>query len=336
VPGQIALGFMVSNLRFVLIRRSVDVLTNRYDGARVGPSPTVNRQCPAVTTTYPPQLKNEGVMKRALLVSVVAILASYSASYEQMDAAESPAHRRLLSTSSIGYGAATRINASGQVLVVTGQAAPIDVADRTFLWSPDSGLFELRFGSEHVIARGAALSDSGYIAGEMLSPRGLREAFIWSSSAGMKLVSADPVIENSSATAVNDAGEVVGGRTAGTWSYRWSPATGWLHGNPLDATAPKYCIKSAVGISASGRVGGRLQSVRNAPVPRIRARRVHAYLLRRDSIAIDLGTLEVTGARRSPSTIADTWLAGFRFDRRVTRLLMVGVLGHGQSRDARR
>ena len=230
-------------------------------------------------------------MKRALLVFVAAILVGYSARDGQTRAAALSPNKRLLSTTSIGYGTATRINAGGQVLVTTGQAAPIDVAGRTFLWSADSGLSELRYGGEPVRARGTALSDSGYIVGDMLSPRGLQEAFMWSSPTGMKLLSEDPVIENSSATAVNDAGEVVGGGTAGTWSYRWSAATGWLHGNPFEPTAPRYCVKSAVAISLWGESVGGFSPFAAPHCRESGDDEAHAYLLRRNGTATDLGTL---------------------------------------------
>jgi len=121
----------------------------------------------------------------------------------QTDRLDARAPAPAIESATIGYGAAVHINSAGQVLVVADAAG--NAVDRTFVWSPSSGLREIRFSGTTGATRGSDLSDGGIVVGEALSPRGISEPFVWSEPAGIRILSVDPVLANASAAAVNTA-----------------------------------------------------------------------------------------------------------------------------------
>src|SRR5689334_17366918 len=95
------------------------------------------------------------------------------------------AGRRLDSTT-LGQGTGMGLNDAGRVLVLADTAAPGIQADSTFVWSTSKGVQEVRFEGTTAATRGSALSESGFVAGQAVSPRGTYEGFIWSELSGVQ------------------------------------------------------------------------------------------------------------------------------------------------------
>jgi probable HAF family extracellular repeat protein len=190
---------------------------------------------------------------------------------------------RLVSTTTILNGTASRINAVGEALITaSGGGTPT----RTFIWSKSDGARDIGgFSSESAfsITTGAALNRRGEIVGDSLSARGYYEPFIWSKSDGIRLLSPDRVIEQR-ALAINDASEVVGGNGSMT-AFRWNPGSGLVSANPLGGG----CGSSAWAINRWGEAVG--ASSLAAQVCGEDTDPNHAYIQPRTSPARDLGTL---------------------------------------------
>jgi probable HAF family extracellular repeat protein len=240
-------------------------------------------------------------MKRMMAICAGVIAATTVASHSRSNpSVDVQTNNRLLDSITIAYGAGIRINDAGQVLVSADVTAPGVAADSTFVWSESRGLRELRFDGTTAVTRGVALSQSGYVAGQAVSPRGVFEGFIWSESLGIHLVSPDPVMENATVVAVNDDGEVVGVDVGMHSAYR-ATVSRTSRGHPLGPDSAG-CASNATAISHWGESIG-ASTLDAAGCKKARDAAMHAYLRRRDGTAVDLGTLG--GARSQALAVND-------------------------------
>jgi probable HAF family extracellular repeat protein len=273
----------------------------------------------------------EAAMKRPSSLLFMAFAISGVGLVAQTVGPPSAIVRRVGRTTLMKGASATRINNHGEVVLRVGR-------DRTFLWASGVPTTEIRFGGDYAFTAGTALSGSGNVVGEALSPRGFYEPFIWSRGGGIRLVWSAWEIENRSPTAVNDADEVVGPGAVWNVAYRVGPTTGMIYGNPLGLPQGP-CTSTAVAISEWGEsVGASTIDLHycddSIPGP------MHAYRLRRDGSVLDLGTL---GGRDSAATAINDrgqitgWslkASGAKrafFWSAATRMVNLGTLGGGWS-----
>lgn len=134
----------------------------------------------------------------------------------------------LYDLTDVGQGGARGLNDAGQVV---GFFSP-DNANHAFVWSKDSGMTDLGTlpGGSYSIAND--INDVGQVVGRSGSTKGER-AFLWSKSSGM--TNLGTLGGSSAATAINNAGQVVGSSNLGltddsppptSRAFLWSQSTG--------------------------------------------------------------------------------------------------------------
>jgi probable HAF family extracellular repeat protein len=192
-----------------------------------------------------------------------------------------------LGTLSGGSSAAVAVSESGHVVGESDGHA--------FLWTQAGGMVDLgTLGGSTSAA--AAVNAAGQVVGESFTAEGTRHAFFWSPSQGMidlgtlgALIGVDgqPLRGAISfASAVNDAGQVVGSSDSpsGHHAFLWTQAEGMID----LGTLPSCCLSSATAINQAGQIVG----VSVAPgTPEL-----HAFSWTKAGGMVDLGTL---GGRRS-------------------------------------
>jgi probable HAF family extracellular repeat protein len=243
---------------------------------------------------------------------------------------------RLVSTTNIGNGTASRINAVGEALITVSRGG---VPTRTFIWSKSDGSRDIggfSSQSDFSITTGTAINRLGEIVGDSLSGRGFYEPFIWSKGDGIRLLSPDGVLEQR-ALAIDDASEVVGGNGA-MRAFRWNPGSGLVSANPLGGG----CGSSAWAINRWGEAVG-ASSVAEMPCSDEDGDLTHAYIQPRSSPARDLGTLggahSEAVAINGRGQVAGWSLTASRnrqafFWSPATRLVPLGTLGGAWSESA--
>lgn len=129
-----------------------------------------------------------------------------------------------------------------------------------------------------------AINDSGIVAGFAFNPTGTTRAFRWTSSTGMRGLDTLPGGVNSTATAINNAGQIVGYSSSGGQAINWH-ACWWPKPNgviPTDlGTLPGYAASLGYGINLHGAVVGESDKTGTA----------HAFLWTATSGMKDLGLL---------------------------------------------
>ncbi|HYW11579.1 MAG TPA: PKD domain-containing protein [Longimicrobium sp.] len=109
---------------------------------------------------------------------------------------------------------------------VVGTAQDAARAQRAFLWTPTSPgdttgtMLNLgTLGGTRSFARG--VNSNGWVVGESYTAGGLTRAFLWTPNTGMIDLGALPGSNNSTATAINEAGQIVG--NSGSFGFLWTP-----------------------------------------------------------------------------------------------------------------
>jgi len=123
------------------------------------------------------------------------------------------------------------INDAGQVV---GETSTGTGARRAFLWSEATGMQSLGSGTYAAWD----INNAGQVVGDAQFGSGYRHAFVWSPSTGIQDLGTIGGDNVSSATAVNDLGEVVGytllrGTLTYHLAFRWTASTGMQDLGPL-------------------------------------------------------------------------------------------------------
>ena len=180
---------------------------------------------------------------------------------------------------------AEAINNAGQVV---GAADLATSAQRAFVWTADGGMIGLGVLGElfpgFAFSGAHDINELGHVVG-VTTVQGGSHAFLWTPAGGMVSLGTlgGP---NSSAWAINDAGQIVGrSDTAGgeEHAFLWTPGVGMISLGTLGGSS-----SSAADINEAGQVVGRA-SLANGDE--------HAFLWTAASGMLDLGTLGVEGSR---------------------------------------
>lgn len=159
------------------------------------------------------------------------------------------------------------INAAGQVAGATAFTEFGQV--HAFLWTPREGLLDLGTGTGNR-STAAAINDSGMVVGRVLIFTELEHGFVWTRQAGLTEIGAAFPRIATTATAVNNRGQVVGlydGR-----AYVWTRALGAVDLNSRLVGAPQDMILSAgLAISDNGAIVARGNTGLVLLVPRTHA-----------------------------------------------------------------
>ncbi|GMU84229.1 MAG: hypothetical protein AMXMBFR47_40990 [Planctomycetota bacterium] len=128
------------------------------------------------------------------------------------------------------------INNLGHVVGYSLSAHYGEPMQEAFLWTPESGMIGLGtlIGSGHWSSYASDINDSGWIAGDSDSPRGI-EAFVWTTETGMVGlgdITGSP-FSFSLGYAINASGQIAGisastTTTAGVEAMLWSPEEGMI------------------------------------------------------------------------------------------------------------
>jgi probable HAF family extracellular repeat protein len=176
------------------------------------------------------------------LRSYIAVLASLLCS-QHLTAQQ----YRVTNLGNLGYPVTTAqgINDSGEV-VGTAEITSGPYFRRAFIWTTLGGMQSLGALSNgfQAYSGGTSISPGGLVGGFTTVPEaGLPEAFLWTSTGGMK------VVDYGIGYGVNDSGEVVGYFTSGVGrTYAWS--------SPLRLNTAGYTGTTAVGVNDGGFVVG--------------------------------------------------------------------------------
>jgi len=157
------------------------------------------------------------------------------------------------------YSGGYAINHSG---VIAGVADFANYTSHAFLsLGPSKPLKDLGVPYHMQYSQANAINDSGVVVGDAfsVSPNGRSRAFRWTSSTGMMPLNALTGGLNSTATAINNVGQIAGYSSSGgqalNWHACWWPIPKGVIPTDL-GTLPGYVASSAYGINLHGEVVG--------------------------------------------------------------------------------
>jgi probable HAF family extracellular repeat protein len=151
-------------------------------------------------------------------------------------------------------------NAINHFGVVVGAADFSNYISHAFLsLGPTKPLKDLGVLYHTQYSEAKAINDSGVVAGYVFSLTGATRAFRWTGSTGMRGLDALPRGLNSSATGINNVGQIVGYSSSGGQATNWH-ACWWPNANGVIATdlgtLPGGASSIAYGINVHGAVVG--------------------------------------------------------------------------------
>ncbi len=188
------------------------------------------------------------------LLSGAAIMGAASAQVQAPGAVEDgktgslPTTYRVINLGPGSLSALPKINAKGQVAF----SVFIDgVGGRGYFYNGSTVQDIGTFGGDTVVAD---LNHAGQVVGRSATPLGVDRAFIWTAGSGINTLSGPPASAYSVATAINNAGVVIGIFSGTGGGFRWSASEGYENLGALSPGGAGGSFPTA--LNDAGLIGG--------------------------------------------------------------------------------